>query len=184
MARNSDVAPPHWPKHIQYTQRYIFHSSVSLETKRFIETGPKSTLVQPGSKWTVIRHISDPSHPAFNQFGLFAAKKIPAKAHILDYIGQVHTDERLESDYDLSLHRFLSGESVGIDASRIGNEARFINDYRGIRGKANAVFIDYRNENGELRMGIFASGDDIKKGEELVVSYGKGFWKARSLDAQ
>lgn len=78
-------------------------------------------------------------------------------------LGELHCDERLESDYDLSLHRFQNGESVGIDASTTGNEARFINDYRGIKGKPNAVFIDYRADSGELRMGIWALGEDIKK---------------------
>ena len=63
----------------------------------------------------------------------------------------MHTDEREESDYDLCLHRFQvflstccinmqkgnngcvdtkSGECVAIDASKMGNQARFTNDYR------------------------------------------------------
>lgn len=78
-------------------------------------------------------------------------------------LGEIHCDERQESDYDLSLYRFQHGESVGIDAGTTGNEARFVNDYRGIKGKPNAVFIDYRADCGELRMGIWALGEDIKK---------------------
>ncbi|KAF5384671.1 hypothetical protein D9757_006208 [Collybiopsis confluens] len=194
MARSSAVGPPHWPEGVQYSQRYIFHSSVTATTKNFIEKGPKSTKNRGSSRMTVIRRVSEPSHPAFGQFGLFAAKKISAKEHILDYIGdsepiagmnstdfvpgEVHTDERIESNYDLSLHRFESGESVGIDAGRMGNEGRFINDFRGVRAKPNSVFTDYRDSGGQLRMGVYAGGEDIRKGDEILVSYGKGFWKA------
>lgn len=39
-------------------------------------------------------------------------------------LGEIHSDERVDSDYDLSLHRFQDGTSIGIDASSMGNEAR------------------------------------------------------------
>lgn len=112
-----------------------------------------------------------PSHPASGQYGLFASKKIPPRSYLLDYIGEVHCDDRSESDYDLSLHR-AEGISVGVDASRMGNEARFINDFRGVNPKPNAVFQDYRTPDGELRMAVWSSTDPIRKGEEILVSYG------------
>ncbi|GAW04730.1 SET domain protein [Lentinula edodes] len=140
-ARKNVVEPSHWPKYLRYTQSYIYHSSVSLEVKKTINEGPKSSQRSSSSQnhnYVVIRHITEPSHPAYNQFGLFASKKIPAKAHILDYIGEIHADERLTSgmqirgydfikpkclsDYDLSLLRLQNGESIGIDASTTGNE--------------------------------------------------------------
>ncbi|KAF9474303.1 hypothetical protein BDN70DRAFT_884964 [Pholiota conissans] len=93
--------------------------------------------------------------------------------------GQIHCDERLESDYDLSLYRFPNGLSVGIDASIMGNEARFVNDYRGITKKPNAIFVDERNESGDLQM-IIRSVAEINKGEEILVSYGKSWWKNRT----
>lgn len=40
------------------------------------------------SSVVVIRRISSPEHPASGQLGLFAAKKIPPKTHIVDYIGE------------------------------------------------------------------------------------------------
>lgn len=84
----------------------------------------------------------------------------------------MHCDDRPDSDYDLSLLR-TEGYSVGVDASRIGNEARFINDFRGVRPKANAVFQDRRIPGGELRMSVWSSTDAIKKGDEILVSYGE-----------
>lgn len=71
----------------------------------------------------------------------------------------------------------------------MGNEARFVNDYRGIRGEGpNAEFREVLFGSGERGMGVWVMGTGkkggkgkagIKKGEEIVVSYGRGFWKAR-----
>jgi len=93
----------------------------------------------------------------------------------------VHCDERPTSDYDLSLYRSATDGTinVGIDAAVMGNEARFINDFRGIREKPNVVFEDRRSETGELSMSVWSS-HVIKKGEEIVVSYGKSWWKCRT----
>ena len=105
------------------------------------------------------------------QFGLFAAKKIPPRTHLLDYLGEIHCDDRPSSDYDLSLYRTPDGSvSVGVDASGMGNEGRFVNDYRGIRVKPNAQFEERRADNGELRMSIWVGSEAVKKGEEILVS--------------
>ncbi|KAG6828610.1 hypothetical protein H0H92_007305 [Tricholoma furcatifolium] len=93
--------------------------------------------------------------------------------------GEIHCDDRPGSDYDLSLYRDHDGANVGIDAGRMGNEARFVNDYRGIMAKPNAVFSDVDAESGEMRMSIWSAGQEIKKGEEILVSYGKAWWRAR-----
>lgn len=127
-----------------------------------------------------IKRVTDPGHPACGQHGLFAHKKIPPRSHIIDYIGQVHCEKRPDSDYDLSLYRSQDGVNVGIDARDMGNESRFINDYRGIQGKPNAEFVEYRTAGGELRMSIWALGETIKKGDEILVSYGKSWWRSRT----
>lgn len=98
-------------------------------------------------------------------------KKIPPRTYLLDYLGEVHCDDRPSSDYDLSLYRTPDGlVSVGVDASAMGNEGRFVNDYRGIRAKPNAQFEERRVDNGELRMSIWTGSETIKKGEEILVS--------------
>ncbi|KXS16389.1 hypothetical protein M427DRAFT_31128 [Gonapodya prolifera JEL478] len=141
--------------------------------------------------------------------------------------------ERLEvEDFDDGEGRSTPGEyEVCIDAERAGNEARFVNDFRGVAPKPNAQFRDYVDSTtGEKRFGIFAKahsvgrkakrGDDdagrelevgpvssnrgrhkkgpahvrdrtavaaaesfkgIRAGEEILVSYGKGFWRGRSV---
>ncbi|KAI9509063.1 hypothetical protein F5148DRAFT_1190121 [Russula earlei] len=174
--------PKHWPSHVQYLTVPKFHPSVSTDALSFLKGGSSNRLNSsppaPPSLG-VIRQITDPSHPAYGQHGLFAVRKIPARTLIAEYIGEVHSDERPTSDYDISLHRF-PGESVGMDAATMGNEARFVNDYRGIRQKPNAQFSDQRTAGGGLRMCICSLAEGIRKGDEIVVSYGKGWWAARS----
>jgi SET domain-containing protein len=139
------------------------------------------------------------SHPAHSQFGLFAVAKIPARTLILNYCGLVHTEPESDpnSDYDL---RFLvlrrsypkttsitsstaSGDEfdiLSIDASNVGSEARFINDYRGIMQRPNVEFQNYRNRRDQVNIGVFSISQPIEKGQELCVTYKKGFWDARS----
>ncbi|KAI0728581.1 hypothetical protein C8Q72DRAFT_833363 [Fomitopsis betulina] len=174
------LAPPHWPASVLYIAEQRYHTSVPTELRLLIRpTQPVLSVVQNPHKLTVIRRITEQSHPAHGQFGLFAAKKIQPRSHIVDYAGEVHCDDRLGSDYDLSLYRDASGLSVGIDAQLMGNEARFVNDYRGIKSKPNAMFEERRTEAGELRMSVWSSSDIIKKGDEILVSYGKSWWQAR-----
>jgi hypothetical protein len=78
------------------------------------------------------------------------------------------------------LFRSADGLSIGVDASEMGNEARFVNDYRGIRDKPNASFEDDRSADGELRMSVWSLNSPISKGEEILVSYGKSWWRARA----
>lgn len=107
-------------------------------------------------------------------------------------MGEVHLDVRETSDYDLSLVRLPAAQfaavaesesgwiSVGVDAARCGNEARFVNDYRGVAPRANAVFKEWRAGGGELRISVCSGPRGIEKNEEIVVSYGKGWWSART----
>ncbi|WWC89357.1 uncharacterized protein L201_004279 [Kwoniella dendrophila CBS 6074] len=111
---------------------------------------------------------------------------------------QYDDSEHESSDYDLSLLRISSSDiqnpwkgkyhiSIGIDASKMGNSARFVNDYRGIPGisKPNAEFRLGKGENGDLRMEIWSLNEKqidskgIQKGQEILISYGKSWWGAR-----
>lgn len=84
--------PSHWPPHVKYIQTSLYHSSVPVTTRLQIQSSgnpPSSQIVQHPSRKVVIRPISSMSHPASGQCGLFAAKRIPSKTHILDYIGRL-----------------------------------------------------------------------------------------------
>jgi len=171
--------PKGWPADVVHISASIYHSSVPKEIISQLRRSKRSEGVVP-CPLVRIRRIDEAGHPAKGQSGLFATKKIPPNTFILFYLGEVHADVREASDYDLSLFRTQEGISIGVDAQKMGNEARFINDYRGVAAKPNAIFEEVRTEDGELRMGIRSGTAEIKKGEEILVSYGKGWWKART----
>ncbi|KAI9797844.1 MAG: hypothetical protein M1835_006366 [Candelina submexicana] len=196
---SSDARPKAWPNEVTYLKHPLYSDALGFEDlaalrpsiqlaktcQKEVEAVGPSTLV----RIRVIR--SSTSHPAFGQYGLFAAQQLPPNSFIIHYLGFVHTpsDSDSESKYDLSLVRELG---IGIDATHMGNEARFINDYRGIREEGpNAEFRDTM-VGGERRMSVYVlpegkSGKGrrgIRKGEEICVNYGKAFWKGRLAESE
>ncbi|ORX94752.1 hypothetical protein BCR34DRAFT_594341 [Clohesyomyces aquaticus] len=189
--------PKDWPQGVVYLPSPLYSKRLSPDTIKTL-IFPKSDLPTREGALTTrgpysnvkITPITDPTHPANGQYGLVACQHLLPDSFILPYIGYVHdkadTDE--QSDYDLSLDRDLS---LGVDASKMGNEARFINDYRGVSTGPNAefrdTFVDLGNGNVEKRVGVFVmcagkSGKKAKgilQGQEILVSYGKGFWTER-----
>eukprot|EP00122_Pirum_gemmata_P010282 Pgem_evm1s9502 len=67
-----------------------------------------------------IKIITDPSHPAYNQRGLFAAKSLKMGEEIVDYLGLITTDDNYNhnSDYIISFDNCLT-----CDGELYGNEA-------------------------------------------------------------
>ncbi|KAF8898409.1 SET domain protein [Infundibulicybe gibba] len=175
--------PTNWPKNLKYLHSYQYHCSMSASMMMAVQGAPLAIQPAREERRTMVatRPISDKSHPANGQLGLFTTKMIPPKTHIIDYLGEMHCDDRPDSDYDLSLLRTQDGNiNIGIDARVMGNEARFINDYRGVKPKPNALFVEARSATGERRISIWSSGEKIRKGDEILVSYGKSWWQART----
>jgi SET domain-containing protein len=173
--------PGGWPEDLRYITRNIYSKQLNateLEKIGVDKNCQPQPPAQKPSKLVKIRQINDPNHPAHGQNGLFAATKLQPKMHIIDYLGYVHPDRESDpsSDYDLKLDKETG---VGVDAQRVGTEARMVNDYRGIMNRPNVAF-DNRVVGGELRMAIFVAENPIPKGTELCINYGKGFWNARS----
>lgn len=195
--------PKNWPPEIKYLYAQEYSKNIPTTVLTGLKKPPPSTTRDgiisllpsntPRGTSTLVKItlITNPSHPANGQSGLFAVKDLKPDTFILRYQGEVHltsdseTDPHANSNYDLSLDRYLG---IGIDAEKMGNEARFINDFRGIGERANAEFREVWDERlRERGIGVFvvperrdAKGKGgIKKGEEILVSYGKGFWGAR-----
>ena len=136
--------------------------------------------------------ITDPKHPAFGEFGAFAATALKPGDLIVDYIGVVK--ERSEK-VDASPYALSFAPGLIVDALHAGNEARFVNDARGTGKSQNACFKTYwcldgccaKNNNGkratatvaaERRIAYFCCKSDIQPGEEVLTSYGKAYWVA------
>lgn len=178
------AVPKNWPPSVTYLDRPSLSPRIDAETRRLLS--PDGKLGKSAASPTRIRAITDPAHPACGQNGLFAARDLAEGGHIVDYLGRYHlpADSDPMSDYDLTFRDDGRGLHLAIDAAREGNEARMVNDYRGTGGRENAVFQTYVVPGtGEVRMGIFVKrtqhGKGIKKGTEILVSYGKGFWNNR-----
>ena len=139
----------------------------------------------PPSRLIRIRKISDPRHPAHGQRGLFAAQNLKPKQWIINYGGELVRDDEPQtqtSDYCLGYVR-----GYCIDACNSGNEARFANDFRGVPGASrnNIEFSEYEPpaQAGDIAIVGYRVGPiGIRKGEELLTSYGKGFWRGRGLN--
>lgn len=195
MKTNSKI-PKSWPQNVVYLAQPLYSKCLSKEVLQALHHKPESEQVHPKanapSQLVRISPIKEPHHPAFEQNGLFAAQNLAPSSFIICYHGYVHCakDADPTSDYDLCLSR---ERGVGIDAAIMGNEARFCNDYRGTESTGpNAEFkeiwIDVGKGAIEKRMAIFVlpagkSGKrskGIPKGAEILLSYGKGFWRERA----
>jgi hypothetical protein len=203
--------PTNWPENILYITDQTYSSAVPTELRdglsrknaesESLQRIPASLLQYPCPRVS-IKVIEKPEHPAHGQRGLFAAEHLPPDSFIIVYTGHVHTNSMSDtdphSDYDLSLDRDLG---LSIDAGVRGNEARTANDFRGVAERPNAEFRDcfikvpsdkrVGGTKWERRVGIFVlpAGNagkrkaGIRKDEEILVSYGKGFWESRKTIA-
>ncbi|KAG8457061.1 hypothetical protein KFE25_004372 [Diacronema lutheri] len=156
--------------------------------------GPRVRKRRPCARVRVER-IDEPAHPACGQCGLFAAVPLPCGARACDYVGTVRAPPpdgppvacapaaADKSDYELD---FGAHSELSLDAHIVGNEGRFLNDFRNTGRPPNVEFRLRADRAGALRQGIFVSAKrGVEAGDELLVSYGKPYWRARvgSLDA-
>ncbi|KAF9875966.1 SET domain-containing protein [Colletotrichum karsti] len=183
--------PKNWPAGLVYLaapshSRLLSPSqklAIAQKTPELREIPAQDTILP--SPLVKITPITDDKHPAKGQCGLFAAKHLKPGTFVLPYLGTVHPDSPSKSDYDLWLDR---DAEIAVDADKGGNEARFINDYRGIGERPNAEFREVWSCKFRQRcMAVFVLPErkdgrgkgGVAKGEEILVSYGKGFWGHR-----
>jgi hypothetical protein len=197
MPRAQAAVPKGWDGRTVYLHAPSYSKKLSREKVMTVvfprsDLDPNVQVYKPSGPYTNVKisPVTDSAHPAFGQYALFANQQLPPDSFVLPYLGYVHdqSDTNETSDYDLSLDRELG---IGVDASTMGNEARFINDYRGVSSAPNAEFrdihVDLGNGKVEKRVGVFVlsagrSGKRAKgitRGQEILISYGKGFWSER-----
>ena len=137
----------------------------------------------PSTRPFQIKKILNPHHPAYGEYGLFASQTLVPDSLVLNYVGCVdlYSKANDSSNYSMNYIRGIHGlPDLVIDAEKMGNESRFINDSRGISDKPNAKFELYKDKSSRtVQVGVWVLKNKISKGEEILVSYGKGFWNHR-----
>jgi hypothetical protein len=196
-AKYSATVPKGWPPGTVYLHLPILSKKLVVDKINKIDFKksdlPHDTQIyKTNGPYSNVRVtlVMDTSHPAHGQHALCTTQHLPPDTFILPYLGYVHDQTDLDeaSDYDLSLDR---DSGIGVDASNMGNEARFINDYRGVSTAPNAefrdIYVEVASGRVEKRVGVFVlsagkSGKRAKgigRGQEILISYGKGFWSER-----
>jgi len=183
--------PPSWPTDCKakYASKCLLSTKLTRSQRSALR--PLSTSIAAASSIPIlsapsplvsihqITSTTHPGHPAQGQYGLFAASHLPPNSLITTYVGYVHSSAPEDSDpndeasnYDLSLDREAE---IAIDARWMGNEGRFVNDYRGVPGR------DGRGPNAEFRdvwidIGSEVFDEDVDVGGGEV---GDGNWLGR-----
>ncbi|MBN4066575.1 SET domain-containing protein-lysine N-methyltransferase [Simkania negevensis] len=110
-------------------------------------------------------------------YGLFARKPIPPSSYIGEYTGVVRRWRWLKAEENNYRFRYQISEykrpHFFVDAEQSGNYARFINHSE--MPNIEAVTITY----GPVARIIFRSLQYIAPDEQIVLNYGKSYWKRR-----
>ncbi|OCB85032.1 SET-domain-containing protein [Sanghuangporus baumii] len=110
-------------------------------------------------------------------FGLFLDQAVHAGELILEYTGEIIYESTVDSRAFFNEFRgrnyvYKLNNTLSIDASKLGNESRFINHDR---ERVNCC-AKYMLVNGVQRIGIYAD-KHLKPGTELYLDYGNEFFK-------
>ncbi len=112
------------------------------------------------------------------EYGLFTRKAVQKGTFIGEYTGHVREIDKQAPDLNCYCAKyptkFFSKGYFVIDASKYGNEMRFVN--HSDTPNLSAVYICDRN----ILHLAFIAKEDIVKGQELTIKYGKDFWRKRT----
>ena len=180
-----------WPSSVTFSNNYEWEPSVSADIKeKYYPSNKVRQRSNHFSRKVYFKRITDKDHPAYGQFGLFCALHAKPGQWLLDYVGNVSLgeDQNKDSDY---VSDFGNHSELACDANVLGNEARFLNDFRNTGSHPNVEFNFRRDKNGEFRQGVYVKQakeakeqgfNGINQDEELLVSYGKSYWRSRVKD--
>jgi hypothetical protein len=118
-----------------------------------------------------IRRLEDP-HPLSGELGLFAAQPFEKFDILGEYCGEVFEGDG-GSEYATYLEDRRKKYALGVDATREGNESRFINHFAGIAKEPNLIMkITYVEEMPRV---MIVCKKDVEVGEELLFKYSDEF---------
>ena len=130
------------------------------------------------SKLSVVS-ITARNHPAYNRSGTESLRVVTVEALAKhEYLGLFAGVVQPDTADGWNPYQLAPSTSCGyfVDASQIGNEMRFINDYRGVADAPNVKFYLYRSRVRGYLATVIVALHDIEAGQELLVDYGDGYW--------
>ena len=180
----SDVLFCSFPLHRGIEQSLLKRYCTGAQRMRGVEirfVGPKHPCARPcGAGHGGGTSIDGASHTYFNR-GLFAAAGFKAGDALGEYAGCIQSPDlsskgqhgQFAIELDTS-KGFGCPVPLELDAKYVGNEARFINDYRGVASHPNVAFTT-RAVPGRgvwVQVSVIAA---IHPGDEILVDYGADF---------
>jgi hypothetical protein len=107
-------------------------------------------------------------------YGVFAKENIPPYSTLVQYTGLLMLDDEINPDHD-STFSFTNYKTYSIDAAKHGNWARFMNHCSEGKKGNNAIPWEHYTEKGPRI--VFTSGQyGIKRGDQILYSYGDDYW--------
>mmetsp|Transcript_11254 Transcript_11254/g.38430 ORF Transcript_11254/g.38430 Transcript_11254/m.38430 type:complete len:197 (-) Transcript_11254:1527-2117(-) len=160
---------PLWPTSVKYLKENDWDEISGSEREWFCVTRLQGVQV---------RFIHHDGHPCKGQRGLFAIRVWEPFEVLGEYCGvvKVPNDQearQCDSDYAVAVYKSATWTPF-IDASRAGNETRFINDFRGVAGSPNCKFS--QSHVGGRPAILVVITRQVKEEEELLVDYGDVYW--------
>lgn len=170
-----------WPADVRYSNDYVWGDDITPAlTAAYRPSAPRRRAPAPCARTFVAIIPKDAAqHPAAGQGGLFAARPLAYGERVIDYVGAVCLGEHEDRSSDYVCD-FGERSELALDAKSVGNEARYVNDYRNTGRKPNVEFRTRRDGRNELRQGIYVVDKaGVAEGDELLISYGQSYWRSR-----
>ncbi len=111
-------------------------------------------------------------------YGVFAAENISPYSTLIHYTGLMMLDDEIDPSHD-STFSFSSFKKYAIDAAKHGNWARFMNHAPEGHATNNVIAWEYYTQKGP-RIVFTAGSKGIKKGAQLLYSYGDEYWETKT----
>jgi len=174
------MQPPHgWPREVLFCSLPLQEGFQA--NQRLLKTYCRLSECMAG---VAIKQV-DPGHPlsgTSHDRGLFATSNVRRGATLGSYAGVIRnagtprmycdTEGAYDIHLDTSCLPCYSGDLV-LDAKEVGNESRFINDYRNIAAARNVRFMTIADARKGVWVDVIATRPIIA-GEEILVDYDDG----------
>jgi len=165
-----------WPGEISYT-----HTPDMSE----VTPADKRLLRQDYVPGVSIRTVTDTAHPACGQNGLYATITFGVGDVLGEYTGKVMPGH-WGGEYVTRLWNTGANSDYyrpGVDAQKMGNELRMINDYRSVPGATGPNCKFSRAAIRGFRAALIVAILPIAPNEEFLLDYGEVYWRQELMEA-